>query len=267
MTMNYEKNYEEFKQRIYEISGIDLSCYKERQMKRRIDSLISKKNFKGYQSYLEALKKDQILYDEFMNYITINVSEFYRNPDQWIKLKEFILPILIKQIKQNRSLKIWSAACSSGDEPYTLAMILSEFFPLKDIRIIATDIDKEILEKAKKGIYNEKSVANLPQIYLQKFFTQDGHTFKINDEIKECIQFKQHNLLSDNYPYNCDLIVCRNVLIYFTEEAKIEIYKKFNKALVNSGVLFVGSTEQILLYTNYNFKPIQTFFYQKEKDL
>lgn len=257
-------NYEKFKQEIYEISGIDLNSYKERQMKRRLNSLINKKNFDGYKSYIEALKKDQLLYDEFMNYITINVSEFYRNPEQWIKLKETILPMLIRQ---NRNLKIWSAACSSGDEPYTLAMILNEFFPLSDIRIIATDLDKDILEKAKKGIYNEKSVANLPKTYLRKFFIQDGHTFKISDEIKQCIQFKHHNLLSDNYPSNCDLIICRNVLIYFTEEAKIEMYKKFNKALTTSGVLFVGSTEQILLYTNYNLKPIQTFFYQKEKDL
>jgi chemotaxis protein methyltransferase CheR len=257
-------NYEEFKKEIYKITGIDLNSYKERQMKRRLNSLISKREFDGYQTYLNALKIDSRLYDEFMTYITINVSEFYRNPEQWVKLKEIILPILIKQ---NKKIKIWSAACSSGDEPYTLAMILNEFFPLEDIKIIATDLDKEILEKAKKGIYAEKSVVNLPKAYLKKYFIQENNNFRIKDELKKCIEFKQHNLLSDKYPSDCNLIVCRNVLIYFTEEAKIEIYKKFNKALAPSGVLFVGSTEQIILYANYHFKPIQTFFYQKEKDL
>lgn len=257
-------SYEEFKEEIFKITEIDLDSYKERQMKRRLNSLISKRGFDGYQSYLEALKKDSRLYDEFMSYITINVSEFFRNPEQWDKLKEIIIPMLIKQ---NRTLKIWSAACSSGEEPYTIAMILNEFFPLKDIKILATDLDKEILEKAKRGIYSEKSVANLPKGYLQKYFTQDGNTFHIKDQIKQCIEFKQHNLLSDRYPDGCHLIVCRNVLIYFTEEAKTDIYKKFNRALAPSGVLFVGSTEQILLYANYNLKPIQTFFYQKKRDL
>ena len=257
-------NYEDFKKEIYKITGIDLNSYKERQMKRRLNSLISKRGFDGYQSYIEAIKKDSMLYDEFMTYITINVSEFCRNPEQWVKLKEFILPMLIKE---NKKLKIWSAACSSGEEPYTIAMILNEFYPLEDIKIIATDLDKDILEKAKKGIYAEKSMTNLPKSYLQKHFTKDGNTYCIKDQLKECIEFRHHNLLSDEYPSNCHLIVCRNVLIYFTEEAKTEIYKKFNKALAPSGLLFIGSTEQILLYSNYNLKPIQTFFYQKEKDL
>ncbi|WP_459076755.1 CheR family methyltransferase [Herbivorax alkaliphila] len=257
-------NYEGFKEEIYKISGIDLSLYKERQMKRRINALIQKKNFDGYQSYIDALKVDRELYNEFINYMTINVSEFYRNPEQWNKLREIIFPMLLKK---NRNLNIWSAACSSGDEPYTLAMILNEFVPLKNIKVIATDIDKDILKRAKKGTYTEKSVANLPKSYLKKYFTHDGKNFQINDEIKRCINFKHHNLLADEYPPNCDLIVCRNVLIYFTEEAKIQIYKNFNKSLTSSGILFVGSTEQILLYANYNLKPIQTFFYQKEKDL
>ncbi len=158
-------NYEDFKKEIYKITGIDLNSYKERQMKRRLNSLISKRGFDGYQSYIEAIKKDSMLYDEFMTYITINVSEFCRNPEQWVKLKEFILPMLIKE---NKKLKIWSAACSSGEEPYTIAMILNEFFPLEDIKIIATDLDKDILEKAKKGIYAEKSMTNLPKVLFAK---------------------------------------------------------------------------------------------------
>ena len=96
---------------------------------------------------------------------------------------------------------------------------------------------------------------------------QTGESYKISDEIKRCIDFRQHNLLKDAYPEQCDLIICRNVLIYFTEEAKDEIYKKFNKTLKTGGVLFVGSTEQIILSHKYALTPIKTFFYRKDADL
>lgn len=257
-------DYEGFKKEILNLSGIDLSAYKEKQMKRRLDALIQKNLFKDYQSYVNAVKENKDLYEEFINYMTINVSEFYRNPEQWEKLKKNIIPLLLEK---NKSLKVWSAACSSGDEPYTLAMIMSEMLPPHNIKIIATDIDKTILSKAKKGLYTDRSLLSLPKEYLRKHFTLEGSTYKINDNIKSCVEFKHHNLLSDPYPEECDLIVCRNVLIYFTEEAKSEIYKKFNKALKHGGVLFVGSTEQIILYNNYRLRPLQTFFYQKESNL
>ena len=257
-------DYEGFKREVYKMTGINLSLYKEKQMKRRLDSLISKNNFNGYAPYVAELKVNEKLFNEFINFMTINVSEFYRNPDQWEKLKTTILPMLLSN---NKELKIWSAACSSGDEPYTLVMVLNEFLPLEKIKIIATDIDKDILEKAKKGEYFEKSIVNLPDEYKRKYFNIEGNLLKVKDEIKRCVEFKHHNLLSDPYPKNCDLIVCRNVLIYFTEEAKTEIYKKFNASLKVGGILFVGSTEQIIFYNKYNFRAIQTFFYQKEGDL
>ncbi|WP_010250161.1 CheR family methyltransferase [Acetivibrio cellulolyticus] len=257
-------DYEGFKKEIYKLSGIDLSAYKEKQMKRRLDSLISKNSFDGYSSYVEALKVNVRLYNEFINFMTINVSEFYRNPEQWTKLKSIILPMLLEK---NKELKVWSAACSSGDEPYTLVMVLNEMLPLSKIKIIATDIDKDILEKAKAGVYLDKSVANLPDDYKRKYFDVEGNLYKIKDEVKKCVEFKHHNLLADPYPTNCDLIVCRNVLIYFTEEAKTDIYVKFSNSLKTGGVLFVGSTEQIILCSKYCFKSLQTFFYQKEKDL
>ncbi|OPZ88097.1 MAG: Chemotaxis protein methyltransferase Cher2 [Firmicutes bacterium ADurb.Bin419] len=257
-------DYEGFKKEIYKLSGIDLSAYKEKQMKRRLDSLISKNNFKDYNTYVNEIKVNKRLYNEFINFMTINVSEFYRNPDQWFKLKSIILPMLLEK---NKELKVWSAACSSGDEPYTLVMVLNEIMPLENIKIIATDIDRDILEKAKNGMYTVKSVANLPEEYKRKYFDIEGNIYKVKDEVKKCVDFKYHNLLADPYPTNCDLIVCRNVLIYFTEEAKTDIYVKFNNSLKTGGILFVGSTEQIILYNKYGFKSLQTFFYQKEKEI
>ena len=257
-------DYEAFKTEIYKMTGINLSYYKEKQMKRRIDSLISKNGYKLYDEYIKILKSNPILFNEFINYLTINVSEFYRNPEQWEVLKKDVFPILLKKTKK---LKIWSAACSTGDEPYTIVMVLNNFIPLSDIKIIASDIDKEALSKAKTGLYSGKSLEKLPEEYLRKYFTKNANSYLVKEEIKNQVEFIHHNLLKDEYPKDCDLIVCRNVLIYFTEEAKALIYKKFNSALKTEGMLFVGSTEQIIMSNKYCFSPMKIFFYMKEKDM
>ena len=153
-------DYEVFKKKIFDLTKIDLSCYKERQMKRRIDSLINKAKKSSYDEYVAALKTDKALLEEFVAYLTINVSEFYRNPDQWQLLEKQIFPYLFEHFGNN--IKIWSAACSTGDEPYTLAMVLGKFVPLNKIQIVATDIDKQVLEKAQIGIYDDKSLKGLP---------------------------------------------------------------------------------------------------------
>lgn len=255
-------DYESFKAKVFQLTKIDLSCYKERQMRRRIDSLINKAKIKSYDEYVEALKTNKELLEEFVAYLTINVSEFYRNPEQWRLLENKIFPYLFDKFGNN--IKIWSAACSTGDEPYTLAMVLGKFVPLSRIQIIATDIDKQVLEKAQLGIYDEKSLKGLPNEFKSKYFKNlDNRRYQINDEVKKCVKFSQHNLLKDPYPERCDLIVCRNVMIYFTEEAKQVMYQKFNDSLKPEGILFVGSTEQIISPGNYNFSTFQSFFYKK----
>lgn len=254
-------DYESFKKKVFQLTTIDLNAYKERQMKRRIDTLIARNKYSDYDSYVDALRTNQELFEEFVNYLTINVSEFYRNPQFWDDLEKDIIPALISQYGQN--LKIWSAACSTGDEPYSLVMMLSRLLPLNRIKIIATDIDKQVLEKAKVGLYSASSLANLPQEFKNKYFTSVGNSYKISDEIKKCVEFRQHNLLKDAYPTGCHLIVCRNVVIYFTEEAKEEIYRKFNSSLVPNGILFVGSTEQIINYKECGYASKKIFFYEK----
>lgn len=255
-------NYESFKEQIFSLTKIDLNAYKERQMKRRIDALIAKHKITSYSVYVDSLKKNAVMFDEFINYLTINVSEFYRNPEQWALLEKDVLPYLIQNFGNN--LKIWSAACSTGDEPYSLVMLLSKFTQLNRIKVIATDIDAQVLEKARLGLYNVKSLKGLPDEYVKKYFKEiNATTYQISDSIKQCVEFKKHNLLKDEYPGQCDLIVCRNVLIYFTEEAKDEIYKNFNKALKKEGILFVGSTEQIIQPQNLNFTSYKSFFYKK----
>ena len=256
-------SYEAFKDSIYKLTSIDLNSYKERQMKRRIDSLITKNGIETYSSYVDVLKSEKVFYDEFINYITINVSEFYRNPEQWRVLEEDILPYIFNSF--GKQIKIWSAACSTGDEPYSLVMLLSKFLPLNKIRILATDIDRLVIEKAKIGVYNNKSIKDLPAEYANKYFTRvNDKGLKISDDIKACVEFKQHDLLRDPYPSDCDLIVCRNVLIYFTDEAKNRIYDNFNKSLKKDAILFVGSTEQMLQASRLGFRSIKSFFYVKQ---
>lgn len=258
-----ENSYEVFKKDVFALTKIDLNAYKERQMKRRIDTLIGKYKINTYEEYVELLKKNTERYEEFVNYLTINVSEFYRNPEQWELLEKSVFPKLFD--KFGKSLKIWSAACSTGDEPYSLVMLLTKFLPLNKIEIIATDIDKQVIEKAKAGLYTEKSLKALPDEFVKKYFEKiNDKTYAISDEIKSRVKFQQHNLLKDRYPDHCDLIVCRNVMIYFTEEAKQDIYINFNKALKPEGILFVGSTEQMVQPKKLGFSTVHSFFYQKE---
>ena len=254
-------NYEQFKKDVFQLTKIDLNAYKERQMKRRIDALIANHNISTYSDYVKVLKTDKERFDEFVNYLTINVSEFYRNPELWKVMEKEIVPVILEKSK---TPKIWSAACSTGDEPYSLVMLLNQFLPLSQIHIIATDIDKQVLDKARMGLYNDKSLKGLPPAFLKKYFTQvNEHNYQINADVKKCVEFKEHNLLKDAYPSNCDLIVCRNVLIYFTEEAKDEVFQKFQRSLKLGGVLFIGSTEQIMKYREMGYLRKSSFFYER----
>lgn len=256
-----EYDYEYLKKEVLKMTQIDLNAYKERQMKRRIDTLISKNNIQGYDKYVAVLKTDKERFDEFINYITINVSEFYRNPEQWKFMDEKVFPKLVERFGKN--LKVWSAACSTGDEPYSLVMALSKHIPINQIRIYATDLDKTVMAKAKVGLYDAKSIASVPEEFKKKYFTQVGPSFKISDEIKSRVEFHEHNLLKDKYPTDCNLILCRNVIIYFTDEAKDEVFKKFFDSLKKGGYLFIGSTEQILNYKDIGYGRENSFFYEK----
>ena len=256
-------NYEWFKKEVYKLTGIDLNFYKEKQMRRRIDTLAKKNKTDSYEAYVQLLKSDKILFEQFVNFLTINVSEFYRNPDQWKLMDETVIPKLLREHK--RPLRIWSAACSTGDEPYSIAMAFSKHIQLSNIQILATDIDKQVLEQAQAGLYNEKSIAGVPADLKRKYFTQVGNSYKISDELKKCVTFKQHNLLKDPYPHDYDMILCRNVVIYFTDEAKYEIYKKFYQTLGNHGVLFIGSTEQIINYKEVGFSRLSSFYFEKNE--
>ncbi|WP_280768796.1 CheR family methyltransferase [Salipaludibacillus daqingensis] len=253
-------DYQQFINQIKGKTGIDLSLYKEAQMKRRLTSLREKRGFTTFSGYYNVLSKDQQLFEEFLQRMTINVSEFFRNPQRWDVLEYKILPRLLK--KQTK-IKTWSAACSTGEEPYSLMMLLLKYLRSTQIDLLATDLDQSIIDRAKKGFYPERSLKEVNQSMLNNYFINEQVGYRVKDELKKMITFKRHNLLAERFEGGYDLIVCRNVMIYFTEEAKSELYEKFSHALKPGGVLFVGSTEQIFNPHKYGLETEDTFFYRK----
>lgn len=257
-----DKDWEIFKQQLNRKTGIDLQLYKEQQMRRRINNLIQKTEFKSYTTFFADVVRNKQKFADFIEYLTINVSEFFRNPDKFGMVESEIIPYLLKN--NSNSLNIWSAGCSIGAEPYSLAIIMKELTPGKRHRILATDLDIEIIGKAKQAIYSAEEIKAMRPDRKTKYFTKtaDGK-FALKPEIKTAVEFKRHNLLKDPFETNFDLILCRNVVIYFTEEAKAVLYKNFFKSLKPGGILFVGGTESILNSRQMGYETYKPFFYQK----
>ncbi|WP_425415357.1 CheR family methyltransferase [Paenibacillus glacialis] len=257
-----DPDYTHFIEMIKKETGIDLSQYKEGQMKRRLTTLRVKNGYNSFDLFFKAMMQNKNLFNEFLDRMTINVSEFWRNPNRWEVLRDSIVPELLRHNKGR--LKVWSAACSTGEEPYTLAMILADKGILSNTTLMATDIDSGALEKAQQGQYLERSLKDVPKDVAARHFTSEGMHYNINDSLKKAVQFKKQNLLLDTFDASCDLIVCRNVMIYFTEEAKNTLYRKFANSLRPGGYLFVGSTEQIFSPGQYDLESTETFFYRKK---
>lgn len=255
-----ERDWEEFKAKLKRKTEIDLDLYKAPQMQRRIMNLARRNGYDKYSAYFDKVVQDKDDFAAFIEYLTINVSEFFRTPDKFAKLETDVIPELMKRSSR---LNIWSAGCSIGAEPYSLAMILNDMTPNTCHRILATDLDIEILGKAKAGVYNENELKAMSEARKSKYFTRQGDKYAVSPDIKQRIEFKRHNLLKDSFETGFDLILCRNVVIYFTEEAKDQLYANFFKALKPGGILFVGATEAILNFRKLGYTSYQPFFYQK----
>ncbi len=215
----------------------------------------------SFRAYYEILKREPRHLEQFFQRATINVSEFFRNPDRFQELKETHLPALLA--RKNR-LQVWSAGASTGEEAYTLAIILSQVIPGYPGIILATDVDQEALQFARKGIYSPGRLRHLPPGHLQKYFLPAGEDYQIKDTIKSLVRFKRHDLLREPFRQGFDLILCRNVVIYFTEEAKEKIYRSFAQALNPGGIIFTGATEQIFSSRDLGLINLSPFFYQKK---
>lgn len=240
--------------------NIDLNSYKQNQLQRRITTVMKNAKANNLEEYAELIKNDKEVRAAFLDYITINVTEFFRNKEIFEEFEKVLRDILVPKFKD---IKIWSAACSIGAEPYTLGIILDKNNIRTKNKILATDIDEVVLQKAKKGIYKEHELKNINKDDLNRYFTYKDGQYHLDNKIKNMVNFKKHDLLLDDYEKGLHAVVCRNVTIYFKNEAKDKIYRKINESLVTGGVFFTGATESIYNPKEFGFKKLSTFIYEK----
>ncbi|MCX7912169.1 MAG: protein-glutamate O-methyltransferase CheR [Dehalococcoidales bacterium] len=256
-----EKEYAYAKKKIRELIKVDLDNYGAAQMMRRLDGFVARSKAPNVASYFKLLEKDPEEQVRLRDFLTINVSEFFRDMVHFKVLQEKILPSLLEG---NSRLNIWSAGCSHGAEPYSIAMILDRLTPQVRHRILATDIDISILKQAEAGgPYRSAEVRNVAKLFGTKYLVFRDGAYWVSDELRERITFRQHDLTRDPFESGFDLIVCRNVVIYFSDEAKKTLRRRFYNALKPGGILFIGATETILDALELGFQRVCTCFYRK----
>lgn len=255
--------YEEFKKNVARLTGVDLGMYKY-QIHRRVHTLMRNWNISDYREYHHVLANDLQKRRNFLDYITINVTEFFRNPERWRILKEQVFPVLTDG--GVRTINIWSAGCSSGQEPYSLAILgLESGFAF---RVLAADVDEGALAKAKEGLYHSSQLEKMPERLRKTYFRALGNSmYQVSRKVRDKVCFKRFNLLKDSFPKDQHLILCRNVVIYFSAETKAQLYRDFFDCLAPGGYLMVGSTEQIFGYTSLGFQAAGSFLYRKPREL
>lgn len=254
-----EQQWNEFYGKFKSRTGLDLHQYKAGQLQRRILTMIEARGAKDLAEFWNVLNADSDGMTWFMDKLAINVSELFRNPEKWAEMKEKVLPTLLQR---SRTLKTWSAGCSIGAEAHTLACLFEAHFRGPHT-IVGTDIDAEALAQANSGAYRESEMRAVPKELKEKFFSHEKGVYTAQPEIKKYLKFRRGNLLADRFESGFDLIMCRNVVIYFTDPAKDDLYQRFYAALKPGGILFVGSTERIVNAREIGFESTIPFFYQK----
>jgi chemotaxis protein methyltransferase CheR len=252
--------FEEFKSRVARELKLDLNSYKDTQLRRRINTLMVRRKIESYEAYFQMISRDRRAFSDFVDYLTINVTEFFRDVKAFHKLEKMIFPELLAV---NPTLKIWSAACSNGAEPYSVAIILNELTPGKRHWIEATDLDPNVLQRAVRGEYPAELLRNVPATRRERYFRSENGRYILDPEIKKRVVFRRHDLLADPYRPGYDLIICRNVQIYFTKEAQWRVNSRFSRALRPGGVLFLGASETIFKASELGLERIAISFYRR----
>lgn len=255
-----EAEYERLKPAIKGATGIDLGFYKPRQMIRRLDGYINRVAGGSVKDFVNLIGSDPGAAASLKEFLTINVTEFFRDPQSWKSLESEVLPELLAR---SPSLKVWSAGCSQGAEPFTIAMILETLAPHRPHKVLATDLDAAVLERAANGgPYARTELKNLSDAQIDRWFVEQDGKFRVGKDIRKRVTVMRHNLLADRFESGFDLIVCRNVVIYFSEEAKRDLNERFAAALKPGGYFFIGGTETLLDAGAIGFERRSTSFYR-----
>ncbi|KJF27671.1 CheR family methyltransferase [Clostridium aceticum] len=265
-----EQEFKQLTEYIYANYGIRLKKEKQSLVTARLYNVLAQKNFKSFSQYYNYIMEDQSgeAITTLVNKITTNHTFFMREAQHFHYFRDKVLPYLIPTVK-DKDLRIWSAGCSSGEEPYTLAMIIDEHLGKEkrswDTKILATDISSRVLDRAKGGIYSSEEIASLPSSWKNTYFKkQDKEKTVLIDKIKSEVIYRKFNLMEDVFPFKkkFHVVFCRNVMIYFDHKTKVELVNKFYDKMEFGGYLFIGHAESIHR-ADTRFKYIMPAVYRK----
>jgi chemotaxis protein methyltransferase CheR len=253
-------DYVAFCESVHALCDIDLLQYKRGQMERRVRAFAERRGHAELPTYLELLAGDAAARDEFLDRVTINVSNLWRNPEQWARLQAEIVP----ELAADGTLRAWSAGCSYGAEAYTLAAVCRLAAPTALTSILGTDIDRRAIERARDGSFSADDVRDAPPNALARFFTMDGERWRPTAELRLLVGFELGDLLRLRPPAGVyDLVLCRNTVIYFNEEVRDALHERLATALRPGGVLVVGATERVSAPEAIGLQAAAPFTYRK----
>ena len=227
---------------------LDLGQYKDRCIRRRIAKRLRACEVADVAAYLQLLQSDSDELDALLATISIHVSQFFRNPDTYQTLEEFILPDLCQRASQagRQELQLWSVGCAGGEEPYSLALLIDEMAPELAVHILGTDISAPVLAAAREGLYESARLKEVPAKVLQTYFVEEDGRYRLHQRIRQKVRFQRHNIMTAAEFPAADLIVCRNVLIYFSRAEQERILTRFSQSLSPWGALVLGRSETLL---------------------
>jgi two-component system CheB/CheR fusion protein len=239
--------------------NFDFRAYKRTTLTRRIERRMQAVNARDFEAYQDYLQQNDDEFAQLFNTLLINVTAFFRDGTPWDFVASDVIPQILDSKGSHDPIRLWSAGCASGQEAFTLAMLLADVIGIEDFRtrvkIYATDVDDDALAVARHGTYNPKDVAGVPEEMLEKYFERAEGRYAFRKDLRRCIIFGRHDLLQDAPISRVDLIVCRNTLMYFNTSAQTRILARFHFALNDGGFLFLGRAETILSHTN-TFAPV-----------
>jgi len=263
-----DKEFEMISEFVRSRFGINLHEGKRNLVISRLGNTIRELNLTSFTEYFQYLAdaSDDGPVVEMLNRLTTNHTYFYREEKHFEFLRSVVLPELAP-VSSSQQVRIWSAGCSIGAEPYSISMVLADYygtrFEGKDVKVLATDISTKALTSAKAGLYQDGAVERMPEKWRKQYFTDRGQGFIVKTRLKEKVVFKRLNLLS-KFPFKdqFDVIFCRNVMIYFEEDVKRELVRQFYKALKPGGYLFIGHSE-VIDKKSVDFKYVRPAVYKK----
>jgi len=255
-----DADFELYRKLIYNESGITFTPTNRSILESRLKEQLRQKGLSSVKEYYTNITKDQSELKGFLDSITTNLTRFFRNQAQFDAMEHFVVPELmnIKRAIGNNTIKIWSAGCSTGEEPYTIAMMMSDILPMGwKYEIVASDISLNCLMTAKTGYYKDSQIVGIPDNYLKKYFDKGEGGYQIHSDLMTKIRFDYHNLKNDSGMRGLDLVFCRNVIIYFDEVAQAAVINRFYDAMASKSFLFIGHSES-LFGMNTKFEFVKT---------